>query len=45
MTDYYFGVAEGMLGAIKPKRSVLSTITVPGGIRRKGGRPAKIAAG
>ncbi|MBI2888068.1 MAG: tyrosine-type recombinase/integrase [Chloroflexi bacterium] len=43
MTDYYFGVAEQMLGAIKPKRSVLATIPLPGA--RKRGRPPKAAAG
>ncbi len=42
MTDYYFGVAEEMLGAIKPKRSVLSTVPLPG-VRRRG-RPPKAAA-
>src|SRR5690606_10277385 len=26
MTDYYFSLAEGMLGAIKPKRSVLASL-------------------
>ncbi|GEM_PF-3549568 len=30
MTDYYFGLAEDMLGAIKPKHSVLNTLTIPG---------------
>ncbi len=44
MTDYYFGVAEGMLGAIKPKRSVLAGVTLPGANKRKGGRPAKSGA-
>lgn len=39
MTDYYFELADKMLGAIKPKRSVLSTITLPG-VRRRG-RPPK----
>lgn len=42
MTDYYFGVAEEMLGAIKPKHSVLSAIRLPG-VRRRG-RPPKGAA-
>ena len=42
MTDYYFGVAEEMLGAIKPKHSVLSSIPLPG-VRRRG-RPPKPAA-
>ncbi|MFN8531952.1 MAG: tyrosine-type recombinase/integrase [Dehalococcoidia bacterium] len=41
MTDYYFGLAEEMLGAIKPKRSTLASISVPGMKRR--GRPAKIS--
>ncbi len=41
MTDYYFGVAEEMLGAIKPKHSVLSAIPLPG-VRRRG-RPPKAA--
>jgi site-specific recombinase XerD len=43
MTDYYFDLAEQMLGAIKPKRSVLATVALPG-IRRRG-RPPKAAAG
>ncbi len=42
MTDYYFGLAEELLGAIKPKRSVLSAVTVPGLSRR--GRPPKSAS-
>jgi integrase len=39
MTDYYFGLADDLLGAIKPKRSVLATLTLPG--IRKRGRPPK----
>ncbi|MBI4493983.1 MAG: site-specific integrase [Chloroflexi bacterium] len=42
MTDYYFGLAEEMLGAIKPKKSVLASLALPG-IRRRG-RPPKAAA-
>jgi integrase len=42
MTDYYFGLAKDMLGAIKPKRSVLATMPLSG-IRRRG-RPLKAAA-
>lgn len=41
MTDYYFEVAEQMLGAIKPKRSVLASLALPGVHRR--GRPSKAA--
>jgi site-specific recombinase XerD len=41
MTDRYFSLAEDMLGAIKPKHSVLAGITVPGRTR---GRPPKSAA-
>jgi len=40
MTDYYFGLAEDMLGAIKPKRSVLSALNIPGA-KAKRGRPGK----
>jgi site-specific recombinase XerD len=39
MTDYYFGLAEEMLGALKPKRSTLAAVALPG-VRRRG-RPAK----
>lgn len=39
MTDYYFGLAEDMLGALKPKCSTLATIALPGVGRR--GRPSK----
>jgi site-specific recombinase XerD len=42
MTDYYFGLADEMLGAIKPKRSVLSSVPLPSTSRR--GRPPKPAA-
>ena len=38
MTDYYFGLAEDMLGAIRPKKSVLSSMPLPG-IRRKERQP------
>jgi site-specific recombinase XerD len=43
MTDYYFDLAEELLGALKPKRSVLSTLALPG-VRRRG-RPSRAAAG
>jgi integrase len=39
MTDYYFGLAEDRLGAIKPKRSVLAALPLVG--IRKRGRPPK----
>ncbi|MEK7281232.1 MAG: tyrosine-type recombinase/integrase [Chloroflexota bacterium] len=39
MTDYYFEVADHMLGAIQPKHSVLASITLPGTKQR--GRPPK----
>jgi site-specific recombinase XerD len=39
MTDYYFSLAGDMLGAIKPKRSVLATLPLSGIQRR--GRPPK----
>lgn len=42
MTDYYFGLADEMLGAIKPKSSVLSNIPLPG--RRGRGRPPKASS-
>jgi site-specific recombinase XerD len=42
MTDFYFDLAEEMLGAIKPKRSVLTAVALPGMRRR--GRPPKTAA-
>lgn len=41
MTDYYFDLAEELLGAIKPKRSVLSSVPLPGSRRR--GRPPAAA--
>lgn len=34
MTDYYFGLAEELLGAIQPKQSVLASLALPG-IRRR----------
>jgi site-specific recombinase XerD len=40
MTDYYFGLAEEMLGAIKPKRSVLGRVPLPG-VRRRGRPPRR----
>ena len=40
-TDFYFSLAEELLGAIKPKRSVLASVSLPG-IRRRG-RPPKAA--
>ena len=43
MTDYYFGLAEDMLGAIKPKRSVLATLNIPG-FKPRRGRPTKTGA-
>jgi integrase len=43
MTDYYFGLAEELLGAIKPKRSVLAAVALPG-VRRRG-RPPRTPAG
>jgi site-specific recombinase XerD len=42
MTDYYFSLAEDMLGAIKPKRSVLASLPLPGAQRK--GRLPKAAA-
>ena len=44
MTDYYFGVAEEVLGAIKPKASMLAGVKMlPNkGLRR--GRPRKITS-
>ena len=44
MTDYYFGVAEEVLGAIKPKASVLAGVKMlpTKGLRR--GRPRKTAS-
>jgi integrase/recombinase XerC len=42
MTDYYFGIAEAKLAAIKPKQSTLSGLTV---IRQKSGRPRRTAVG
>ncbi len=41
MTDAYFDLAEEMLGAVKPKRSVLSSVALP--TARKRGRPPKAA--
>jgi site-specific recombinase XerD len=42
MTDYYFDLAEEMLGAIKPKHSTLANIPLPG--QKKRGRPKKATA-
>ena len=42
MTDYYFGLAEELLGAIKPKRSVLAAVALPG-VRRRGRPPTRPA--
>jgi site-specific recombinase XerD len=41
MTDYYFSLADDMLGAIQPKRSVLAAIPIPGAPKR--GRPPKVS--
>lgn len=41
MTDYYFGLADDMLGAIQPKRSVLSAVPLPGMMPTRG-RPRKV---
>ncbi len=41
MTDYYFGLAEDMLGAIQPKSSVLSAVPLPGMVPTRG-RPRKV---
>jgi len=38
MTAFYVNLAEDMLGAIKPKSSVLAGITLPG-VKRRGRRP------
>jgi integrase len=42
MTDYYFELADEMLAAIKPKKSVLAGLALPGKPRR--GRPTRSAA-
>jgi site-specific recombinase XerD len=42
MTDYYFGLAEELLGAIQPKRSVLAAVALPG-VRRRGRPPTRPA--
>ena len=41
MTDYYFGVAEDMLGQIRPKTSVLAGVKILPSVGQKRGRPAK----
>ena len=39
MTDYYFGLAEAKLAAIRPKQSTLAGLSV---LPKKGGRPRRV---
>jgi integrase/recombinase XerC len=41
MTDYYFGLAEAKLAAIKPKQSTLAGVSL---LRKKAGRPRRAAS-